>query len=157
MICLLALIVFGVLGIFSATHRKIAIEAFDCVFRRVTLRKCESGLDKRLKGQITGNLMRKSPRLAKGIYKHFETISWAFTIVLVASLVSTGIGGYNYLMYGNCNGETSQEACFYEGISNTFNDPDCGSPSCQNTDCACEDEINCTETAGEECDGSCEG
>ena len=33
MICLIALIIFGVLAIFSASYRPLAKEAFDCVLR----------------------------------------------------------------------------------------------------------------------------
>ena len=104
MICFIALIVFGILGIFSATHRKIALEAFDCVFRKLTLRKCSTGLDTRIKSSITGKFLRKHPKTGKLIYRHFEIISWMFTILLIASFVWTGISGYNYYVYGNCNG-----------------------------------------------------
>src|SRR3990167_5657795 len=72
MICILALIVFGILGIFSVKYRIIAKEAFDCVFRRITFRKCTSGLDIRLKAQITGNLMKKAPNIATKVYKNFK-------------------------------------------------------------------------------------
>lgn len=114
MICILALIVFGILGIFSATHRKIAAEAFDCVFRRITLRKCESGLDKRLKAQITGRLMQKNPIIARFTFKHFEAISWMFTILFILSIVYTAIGGYNYYLYGNCNGPNEDGFCIFD-------------------------------------------
>ncbi|MAE13522.1 hypothetical protein CMO92_03075 [Candidatus Woesearchaeota archaeon] len=109
MICLLALIVFGILGIFSASHRVIAKEALDCVFRRLTLRKCTTGLDKRLKSQISGSLMRKHPRTGRFLYGHFEIISWLFTILLVWSLIQSGFSVYNYATYGNCNGKTNGE------------------------------------------------
>ncbi len=154
MICLIALVVFGILGIFSVTHRQIAKEAFDCVFRRVTLRKCETGLDKRLKSQITGKLMRKSPRIAGFTFKHFEAISWFFTILMIVSLVYSGIGGYNFIMYGNCNGEDSQEVCVYNGLSGVFT-ADCESTLCENEDCECENEIDCEENEDEECKQSC--
>lgn len=114
MICILALIVSGVFGIFSATHRKIAFEAFDCVFRRITLRKCESGLDLRLKSQITGKLMRRNPKIAKFTFKHFETISWIFTIIFILSIVYTVVGGYNYYLYGNCNGPNEEGFCIFD-------------------------------------------
>ncbi len=116
MICILALIVFGVLGIFSATHREMALEAFDCVFRRVTLRKCDSGLDRRLKSQITGKLMAKNPAVARLAFRHFELISWFFTILFVASTVYAGIGGYNYYLYGNCNGPNEDGFCIFDPL-----------------------------------------
>lgn len=119
MICLLALIVFAVLGIFSSTHRLLAKEAFDCVFKRITLRKCESGLDKRLKSKITGKLMRRNPRLAGLLYKNFELLSWAFTILLVLSLVYSAYSGYNYFKYGNCYGKPSEAFCIFDPAGNT--------------------------------------
>lgn len=118
MICILALIVFGILGIFSATHRKIAFEAFDCVFRRLTIRKCTSGLDKRLKSQITGKLMKRSPKIARFAYKNFELISWAFTILLILSIAYSAIGGYNYYIYGNCNGPNDESFCIFDPLGN---------------------------------------
>lgn len=117
MICFIALLIFGILGIFSARHRKIALEAFDCVFRRITLRKCTTGLDVRLKSKISGRFLQKNPRLGKFVYKHFEMISWIFTILLIGSLVWTGISGYNYYVYGNCNGpsiEDQEGLCLFD-------------------------------------------
>ena len=60
MFCLIALIIFSILGIFSATHRQLAKEALDCVFRRVTLRPCNTGFDKKVKGKVIGKLLNKS-------------------------------------------------------------------------------------------------
>lgn len=117
MICILALIVFGILAIFSASHRPLAKEAFECVFRRITLRKCETGLDKRLKSQITGKLMRRSPFIAGLAYKHFELISWFFVILLFVSLGYSIYGGYNYYLYGNCYGpEDTGGFCIYNAL-----------------------------------------
>jgi len=119
MICLIALVVFGILGIFSATHRKIALEAFECVFKRIRLKPCDSGLDKRLKSQITGRLMRRNPKTARFVYQHFETISWIFTILMLGSIIYSGVGIYNFVRFSNCYGENSQEACVYKGISDS--------------------------------------
>lgn len=114
MICLIALVVFGILGLFSAKYRTVAKEAVDCVFRRVTLRKCTSGLDKRLKSQITGKLMRKHPGFAKGVYKHFEAISWMFTIVLIASLSYSVYSVANLAIFGNCYGPEPSGFCVFD-------------------------------------------
>ncbi len=116
MICLLAFIVFGILGIFSATHRRIAKDAFDCIFKRITFRKCTTGLDIHLKTQLTSLLMGRTPRLASKVYRHFELISWFFTILLIVSLGYSVYGGYNYYMYGNCNGPESHGFCVFNEI-----------------------------------------
>lgn len=104
MICLIALVAFGVLGIFSAKYRALAKEAFNCVFRRVTLRKCDTGFDTKMKSRITGRLIAH-PRVARFVYRNFEGISWALTIAMIASLALSAQGVYNYLTYGNCNGQ----------------------------------------------------
>ena len=114
MICLVALVVFGILGLFSAKYRTIAKEAFDCVFRRLTLRKCTTGLDKRLKSKITGKLMRKHPRFAKGVYRHFEMISWVFTIVLIVSLGYSVYSLANLAIFGNCYGPEPSGFCVFD-------------------------------------------
>jgi protein-disulfide isomerase len=114
MICLIALVVFGILGIFSAKYRTIAKEAFDCVFHRLTLRKCTTGFDKRLKSQITGNIMRKHPRFGGAVYKHFEAISWVFTIAMIVSLAYSALSVYNFVAFGNCNGPDSSAFCVFD-------------------------------------------
>ncbi len=120
MICLLALVIFGILGIFSARYRIIAKEAVDCVFRRVTFRKCTSGLDSRLKSQITGSLMRRSPTLAGFVYRRFEIISWIFTAVMIWSIVFSAISLFNYVQYGNCNGKSNGEGfCIFDPLGNS--------------------------------------
>ncbi|MBU0472125.1 MAG: hypothetical protein KKF65_05850 [Nanoarchaeota archaeon] len=156
MICLIALVVFGILGIFSATHRKIAREAFECVFKRIRLKPCDSGLDQRLKSQIMGKLLRRKPKLARFTFRHFETISWIFTILMIVSIIYSGIGIFNFIIYGNCDGENSQEACVYTGLGDVFKiNVDCESPLCQNKECSCGDEIGCQEREGDICKESC--
>jgi|FLOH01.1.fsa_nt_gi protein-disulfide isomerase len=123
MICIIALIVFGFLGIFSASHRIIAKEAFECVFKRLTLRKCDTGLDKRLKAQITGKLMKKSPNIGRWMYKHFETLSWIFLIIFLISIFYTAQGAYFFIKYGNCNGENSDKFCIFDPLG-TFGNKD---------------------------------
>ncbi len=114
MICIIALVVFGILGIFSAKYRTVAKEAFDCVFKRITLRKCTTGLDKRMKSQITGKFMRKHPGLGKALYKHFELISWIFTIILILSLSYSAYSIGNFFVYGNCNGPIPDAFCVFD-------------------------------------------
>ena len=115
MICIVALIVFGILGIFSAKYRIIAKEASECVFRRLTLRKCETGLDKRLKNQISGNFAKRSPKLGKFLFKYFEVFSWLFLALLIWSIIIAGIGLTNFVKYGNCYGpENNGGFCIFD-------------------------------------------
>ncbi|MEM4391043.1 MAG: thioredoxin domain-containing protein [Candidatus Diapherotrites archaeon] len=110
-VCVIALVVFGFLGIFSATHRQLAKEAFDCVFRKMTFRPCNTGLDKRLRVLTSVKIMKFNKPLGSFVNKHFESLSFLFTLIFVLSFVYAALGLYNFFVYGNCNGQDSVEAC----------------------------------------------
>jgi len=100
-ICIIALVVFGIMGIFSAKYRQLAKEAFRCVFRMVQLKPCDTGFDQRIKSKLTTKLM-KLPPVARFFYKNFKLISWTFTIVFFASMIYSLYGIYNLIAFGNC-------------------------------------------------------
>ncbi len=102
--CLIALLVLGILSIFSAKYRDLAKEAFDCVFRRVTLRPCNTGFDVKVKSKILSSLLKKSPKAAKLVSKNFELLAWIFMIALTVSSLYTIRGIYNFWAWGDCNG-----------------------------------------------------
>src|SRR3989344_7582794 len=111
-LCIIALPVFALLGIFSLKYRMLAKEAFRCLFRTAMLKPCDTGLDMRIKSKFTAKLMWW-PALAKGFYRYFEIISWIFVILLVGSTIAVGYGLYNYVNYGNCNGPESSAFCIF--------------------------------------------
>lgn len=104
-ICLVAFATFSFLGIFSVRYRELAKESLKCVFRMVTLRKCETKLDQRIKAKLTVKLIKKSPRLARFVYKNFALLSWLFTIIFFASLIYSVYSVYNLLVIGRCSPE----------------------------------------------------
>lgn len=114
MICIIALVVFSILGIFSATHRAMAKEALDCVFRRITLRPCDTGFNEKIKGRIIGKILNRSVRLARFFDKRLEIISWIFMILTLTSAIFIIRGGYNYYMYGSCNGLNQSGFCVFD-------------------------------------------
>jgi hypothetical protein len=137
MFCLLALIVFSILGLFSATHRELAKEAFDCVFRRITLRPCRTGFDKKIKGKIIGRLINRSPKLAKGLNRFWEPLSWILVIVFFVSLFLSGRTVYNLVKYKTCN-PADPASCVL-----TSQDEECSSSEhCQPCECGA-DESDC--------------
>jgi len=122
LICVIALIVFGILAVFSASYRPLAKEAWDCVLRRITLRKCESGLNERLRSQIAGRLMTKSPKTAALVFRHFELLSWILVLLTISSLGYGAYGAYNYYQYGNCYGpEDSTSFCPFAAFDGETN------------------------------------
>jgi hypothetical protein len=112
--CIIALIVFGIMGIFSASHRALAKEAFDCVFKRITLRPCNTGFQEKIKGKILSKLVIRSTFLAKMVNKHYEILSWIFFILIVGSTVYVLYGGYNFYVYGSCDGLNASGFCAFD-------------------------------------------
>jgi hypothetical protein len=112
MICILAMVVFGILGLFSATHRPLAKEAFDCVFRRLTLRPCNSGFDQKMKGKIVGKLLTRSPRSARFVNKNFEILSWIMVAIFFISMIYSGMAVYNIGVHGTCTPENPEMCAF---------------------------------------------
>lgn len=115
-LCIIALVVFGILGIWSAKYRTLAKEAFDCVFRSITLRPCTSKLDQRIKSKLTAKMLIKSPKLAKLFHKNYRAISWIFVLAFFLSTGGVFYGLYNYVAFGNCNGQGSG-FCIYKAFS----------------------------------------
>jgi hypothetical protein len=117
MLCFVALFVFALLSIFSAKYRPLARRAFDCVIRKLTLRKCETGLDEELKAKSIAGIMRLSPSAAGFVNRNFQAFSFAFTVLFAASLLYSLYGIGNFIIYGNCNGPEGG-FCIYSGLQN---------------------------------------
>lgn len=88
--------------------------------------------------------MSKSPKIASLTYKHFVALSWLFTILFVLSIIYSGMGIYNYIKYGNCNGPHNDAFCIFNPIGS--GEVSCGSQHCAEEGCNCGDaESLCTE------------
>ena len=101
-LCIIALIVFSILGIFSGHYRGLAKDAFKCVFLTIQFKPCNVQLETKIKTKITSKLM-VVPSLARFFYKYFKPISWIFTISFFASLIYSSYGIYNLLAIGRCD------------------------------------------------------
>jgi thiol-disulfide isomerase/thioredoxin len=107
-ICIIALIVFAFLSLFSAKYRTYTKEAWHCVSRMARLKPCDTSFDEKMKASITAKLMERSPRLAKVVHKNFRVISAIFVIVFFLSLGYTAYSLYNLAVYGSCDLVTGQ-------------------------------------------------
>lgn len=118
MICYVALVVLAVLSIFSSKYRPYFKESLNCVFRKATLRKCNTSFDKKVKIKITSKLMKFNKPLGSFVLKHFHLISTIFTIIFFLSLFISLFfflqGVYFYVVFGNCNGPDSTEFCAFD-------------------------------------------
>ncbi len=113
--CIVALILFSVLGLFSAAYRDLAKEAFKCMTFTLTFRPCETKFDEKLQATIVASVFARSPALAGGINRHFQLISTLFSVLFFASMIYSGIVLYNYAVYGNCNGPQGG-VCFFDQV-----------------------------------------
>lgn len=118
--CIIAFVVFSILSIFSAKYRPLAKKGFECVFRTITMRPCETGLDEQLKAELVSGLLKYSPATAKIVNKNFVLLSWVFVILSLGSLVYAGLGIYNFYFYGNCDGPTATGACIINDITGDY-------------------------------------
>lgn len=108
-ICIVALVVFSILGIFSAKWRKVAKEAFKCVFKMIQFKPCDVGLEDKIKSKVTAKLMKMWPSGARAFYKNFKVLSWIFTIAFFASLIYSAYGIGNLILFGSCEPGSSCE------------------------------------------------
>lgn len=147
-ICVIALVVFGVLGLFSARYRALSAEAFDCVFRKVTFRPCTTNLDQRIRAKIVAKIFTRSPKVAGIVRRYFEPLSVAFVILTMVSGVLAAQAGYNIWKYGTCT-PSDPGACVFAPTGHDATS--CGSPNCT-AGCLLPDKTtcveNCTCTAG---------
>ncbi len=121
-ICIIALPILAIMGLFSLRYKILAKEAFHCLFRTFQFKPCNTGLDVRIKSKFTAKLMWW-PGFARFFYKNFALLSWIFVILALLSVVGTGYGLYNYLAYGNCNGPDSSAFCVFNIVHS--NQPEC--------------------------------
>jgi protein-disulfide isomerase len=112
--CLIALIIFSILGIFSASQRALAKEALDCILRRVTMRPCNTGFQDKVKGKILSKMINKSTFLTKMVNKHYEILSWIFFVLMAGSTFWFFNGVYNFYVYGSCNGLNESGFCAFD-------------------------------------------
>jgi len=117
MLCFVALFVLAFLSVFSAKYRPLAARAFSCVVKKATLRPCDTGLDEEIKAASLAGIMKISAPAAGFVSRHFETFSLAFTLLFFISMIYTGLGFYNFVLYGNCNGPEGG-FCIYNGLQN---------------------------------------
>ncbi len=114
MFCIVAFIILSILGIFSATNRRLAKEALDCVFRRITFRPCNTGFDEKMKAKILGKVIMRSEKLASFINKRFELLAWIFFVIGMTALVMSVRGVVLWYTTGSCNGANSEAFCVFD-------------------------------------------
>jgi hypothetical protein len=142
-ICIIALVVFSILGMGSIHYRRMAKEAFECVFRMVTFRPCISEFDQKIRANLTAKLIKR-PFLARYFYKSFPILSWIFVLIFLVSLGYSIQSIYFLIKYGTPCEPISDDCPFGDkGMT-------CG---CKNL-CQCENET-CESVEYKKCDRNC--
>ncbi|MBY6293947.1 hypothetical protein GLU60_01000 [Nanohaloarchaea archaeon H01] len=103
MLCVAYLVVFGILGIFSSTHRELFIKSLECVKNSFKRRPCEADVKQEVRANITHSLIERNPRIAKFVNQYFDVLSWVFIILFIASTALTISVIVDLIIHGSCN------------------------------------------------------
>ncbi len=126
MFCIAAFIVLMIMGIFSARYRRLAGDAWKCVARKTTFRKCDTNFKADLKNQLLGKMAVKRPRLTRFLDRWIEVLAFAFVIITIWSLLSVVRSGLFLYVYDTCRPSNSEscslgaEACSVESVEPSF-------------------------------------
>jgi len=91
------------MSIFSAKYRPLAKEGLRCVFRTITFKPCDTGLDDQIKATAVSGAFKVHPALAKFTNKNFTALSWVFVILTFASFILTAQAVWNLATVGTCD------------------------------------------------------
>jgi protein-disulfide isomerase len=114
MFCIVAFLILAVMGIFSASCRQLAREAWSCVFKRVTFRPCTTGFDERMKSRILGSVINRSETAARLLNRNFELLSWTMFVLMAASSLFAARGIYLFYVTGSCSGLNETSFCLFD-------------------------------------------
>lgn len=125
MLCIAAFIVFSILGIFSASYRKLAKKGWYCVMRKLTFRPCDINFSEELKGKMLGKLIFTHPKLANLLSRFANVFAFIFVILTIWSTLYVAQAGLNLYVYDTCNPQNVEscslggEACGIDSLSST--------------------------------------
>jgi hypothetical protein len=103
MFCIAAFIVLAIISIFSASHRKLAKKAWNCTFRRITFRPCDTSFKEEAKSKLLSHVANKNPKFVKAADAGIEIASFILVILTVWSLLTALNAGLNLFVWGTCN------------------------------------------------------
>lgn len=120
MLCIAAFIIFlllyPILGIFSADYRYLFKKSWECVFKKITLKPCDINLGQELKSRLLSKIIFKYPKLTKMLDKSFDFLAFLLVLVSIWSLIYMLVAGLNLLVYDTCTPK-NVEGCSLTGSS----------------------------------------
>lgn len=114
--CIIGLVIFGILGLFSAKYRRYFRESLHCMRRQLMLKACDTQFDQEMKSKISAKISKRSPGLARFVFRRFAMLTWILLIIMLVSAAFIAYGFYSYVAYGNCNGPNSNDFCIYNAL-----------------------------------------
>lgn len=102
MFCIAAFIILAIISIFSASHRKLAKKAWECTFKKITFRACDTSFKEETKNKLLAKVAVKTPKLIKIADIGIEIASFAFVILTIWSLLVAFEAGLNLFVWGTC-------------------------------------------------------
>lgn len=118
MLCILVFIIFLILfpifGIFSKDYRILFKKAWECAFKKVTLKPCDVNFGDEVKNRVLSKIAFRFPRVAKFIDKTSTIWALAFVLLSVWSLLYVVNAGLNLWVYDTCDPVTG-ESCALGG------------------------------------------
>lgn len=126
MFCIAAFIVLLVLGIVSAKYRKLLKKAWHCVWRKTTLRACDSTFKDELKATLLAPVAVTHPKLVKPLSIAIEVGAWILVITTIVSLYIVLRAGLNLYVYGTCDTQNASscslgaKACSINSVKPSF-------------------------------------
>ncbi|QKQ98322.1 hypothetical protein GKQ38_02215 [Candidatus Nanohaloarchaea archaeon] len=115
MICIASLIVFSILGIFSASHRELAREAFNCLIDKTVTGECQSSFDDKVRAKILSPLLGRYPRAASFVDRHLEKLAGLFVLLFLITFIISLRAVVLLYLYGSCKGPSST-GCAASGL-----------------------------------------
>lgn len=103
MFCIAAFIVLAIISIFSARYRKLAVKAWSCTLRRVTLRPCDTSFKEETKNKLLSHVAKKTPQLVKTADIGIEVASFVLVILTIWSILVVLEAGLNLFVWGTCS------------------------------------------------------
>jgi hypothetical protein len=126
MFCIASFIILGIISIFSASHRKLAKNAWHCVVRKASFRPCDTSFKEELKAKMLAKVILRRPKLAKYLDSAIEVLAVLFIMLTVWSLYVAVKSGLNLYVWGTCAPRNSSscslgaEACSIESLRPSF-------------------------------------
>jgi len=114
--CIIGLVIFGILGLFSAKYRRYFRESLHCMRRQLMLKACDTQFDQEMKSKISAKIGKGSPGLARFVFRRFAMLTWILLIIMLVSAAFIAYGFYSFVVYGNCNGPNSNDFCIYNAL-----------------------------------------